>query len=55
MVQWHLQMQVAENRGLTILLLTFRLEKIVDLDFEPEAFCLECAASVLNPRLKTFF
>lgn len=53
-VQWYLQMQVAENRGLTILLLTFRLEKIVDSDFEPEAFRLECAASVLNPRLKTF-
>lgn len=51
-VQWYLQMQLAENRGPTMLLLTFGIEKIADSEFEPEAFRLECAASVLNPRLK---
>lgn len=51
-VQWYLQMQLAENRGLTMLLLTFGLEKIADSGFEPEAFHLQRAASVLNPRLE---
>lgn len=51
-VQWRLQMQLAENRGLTMLLLTFGMEKIVNSEFGPEAFRLECAASVPNPWLK---
>lgn len=51
-VCWYLQMQLAENRGLTMLLLTFGLEKIADRELKPEAFNLECAASVLKPRLK---
>lgn len=48
-VRWYLQMQLAENRGLTMLLLTFGLEEIADWEFKPEAFHLECAASVLKP------
>lgn len=51
-VCWYLQMQLAENRGLTMLLLTFGLEKIADWEFRPEAFRLECAASVLEAQLK---
>lgn len=51
-VQWYLQMQLAENRGLTMLLLTFGLEKIADSEFEPEAFHLQRTASVLNPRME---
>lgn len=54
-VRWYPQMQLAENRGLTMLLLTFGLEKIADWEFKPEAFHLECAASVLKPRLKISF
>lgn len=52
LVRWYLQMQLCENRGLTMLLLTFGLEKIADWEFKPEAFHLECAASVLKPQLK---
>lgn len=52
MVQWYLRMQLAENRGLTMLLLMFGIEKIADSEFEPAAFHLERAASVLNPPLK---
>lgn len=52
MVLWYPQMQLAENRGLTMLLLTFGLEKIADRELKPEAFHWECAASVLNPQLK---
>lgn len=52
MVQWYLQMQLVENRGLTMLLLTFGIERIAESEFEPAAFCLEHAASVPSPWLK---